>query len=243
MNKFKLVFLFFVVSCCYYCSDSQTNEDNDIAIINDTNPGASSVNPGSTNNNPVNTDDLSDTDFNILFVGNSLTYTNDLPELVKQNALLKGIIVGTKMIAEPNTAIIDHWIGGKVQVEIASKQFDFVVIQQGPSSQAYGREVLIDYGKKYADLCNENDVKLAYYMVWPSIGWYHTFDDVIRNHRDAAAINEAILCPVGEKWKAHFDLTNNFDYYGPDNFHPSLLGSQVAANIIVESLFARQRDN
>lgn len=242
MNNFKLVFLFFIVSCCYCCSDIQTNEDTNFAIINAVNPGSSSENPSPTNN-PVNTDDLSGTDFNILFVGNSLTYTNDLPELVKQNALLRGITVGTKMIAEPNTAIIDHWIGGKVQVEIVSKQFDFVVIQQGPSSQAYGREVLINYGKKYADLCNENGAKLAYYMVWPSIGWYHTFDDVIRNHRDAAAINEAILCPVGEKWKARFDSTNNFDYYGPDNFHPSLLGSQVAANVIVESLFARQRDN
>lgn len=240
MNKFKFVFLFLIVSCCYCCSDIQTNEDTNFAIINDVNPGSSLENPSPTNN-PVITDDLSVTDFNILFVGNSLTYTNNLPMLVKQKALSRGISVGTKMIAEPNTAIIDHWVGGNVQVDIASKQFDFVVIQQGPSSQAFGREILIEYGKKYAALCNENDAKLAYYMVWPSISWYHTFDDVIQNHRDAAAINEAILCPVGEKWKAHFDSTNNFDYYGPDDFHPSLLGSQVAANIIVESLFPRQK--
>lgn len=233
MNNFKLVFLFFVVSWCFCCSDAQTNED-----ITNVDPIASPESP-TTNNNPVNTDDLSSTDFNILFVGNSLTYTNNLPELVKQNALSKGINVGTRMIAEPNTAIIDHWNNGQVQIEIASKQFDFVVIQQGPSSQAFGREVLIEYGKKYAALCNASDAKLAYYMVWPAFSWYHTFDDVIQNHRDAAAINKAILCPVGAEWKAHFDATNNFDYYGPDNFHPSLLGSQVAAKIIVKTLFPR----
>ena len=74
-------------------------------------------------------------------------------------------------------------------------------------------------------------------MVWPSLTYYHNFAGVIQNHRDAAQINNAILCPVGEVWKSHFDTTNNFDYYGSDGFHPSPKGSQVAADVIVEYLF------
>ncbi len=77
-------------------------------------------------------DDLSNTDYNILFVGNSLTYFNDLPELVKSSAELEGIKIGIKMIAFGNYAIIDHWEDGEVQKQIASKQFDFVIIQQIP---------------------------------------------------------------------------------------------------------------
>ena len=73
-------------------------------------------------------------------------------------------------------------------------------------------------------------------MVWPSREYYHTFDGVIENHREAAKINNALLFPVGEVWKKHFEGTNNFDYYGPDQFHPSEKGSQAAAEIIAQEL-------
>ena len=176
---------------------------------------------------------------NILFIGNSLTYTNNLPELVKNTAKQKGIVIGTVMMALPNYAIIDHWNDGRVQELIESKKYDFVIIQQGPSSQAWGREVLIEYGKKFSDLCKANDTKLSYFMVWPSLNYYHTFAGVITNYRYAASVNGAILCPVGEVWKEHFDTTDNFDYYGPDGFHPSLIGSQVAADVIVKRLLPK----
>jgi len=220
MNKLLFTLVYFICTITIGCSDGPSG------IKDDTSTSADSLS-GSTAN----------TDFNVLFIGNSLTYTNNLPELVKTKAEQNGIIVGTKMIAYGNYAIIDHWNDGNVQVEIASKKYDFVVIQQGPSSRPYGREVLIEYGKKFSELCKQNDAKLSYYMVWPAKKYYHTFDDVIKNHEDAASINDAILCPVGRVWKEHFDSTNNFDYYGADGFHPSLKGSKIAADIIVDSLF------
>lgn len=174
---------------------------------------------------------------NILFIGNSLTYTNNLPELVKKKAKLKGIKINIKMIAFPNYAIEDHWNDGQVQKLISSKKHDFVIIQQGPSSQNDGRKMLIEYGKKYDSLCKLNDVKLCYFMVWPSLNHYRTFDDVIKNHTDAASINNSILLPVGKIWKDYIDSTNNDEYYGSDGFHPSLKGSQIAAKVIVEYLF------
>ena len=174
--------------------------------------------------------------FNILFIGNSLTYTNDLPKLVKKNAKTKGIEIETKMIAFPNYAIADHWNDGLVQKLIASKKYDFVIIQQGPSSQSDGRKILIEYGKEFSNLCKSNSTKLCYFMVWPSISYYHTFEGVIKNHKDAASINDAILLPVGELWKDHIDNTDNYEYYSADGFHPSLKGSQLAAKVIVEYL-------
>lgn len=173
----------------------------------------------------------------ILFVGNSLTYENDLPQLVKENARKKGYQVNIGMIALPNYAIVDHWKDGEVQELITSKKYDFVIIQQGPSSQNDGRQMLIENGKDYAHLCETNDIRLCYFMVWPSIKYYHTFNGVIKNYKDAAAINNAILLPVGEVWKEYIDRTNSYDYYGSDGFHPSLKGSQKAAEIIVEYLF------
>ena len=204
----RIFFLFFVVITTFYSGFSQ---------------------PKSATN--------AKTEFTILFIGNSLTYTNNLPGLVEKYASSKGINVVTKMVAFPNYAIEDHWKDGQVQQLISGKTYDFVVIQQGPSSQSDGRKMLIEYGKKYNDLCELNDAKLCYFMVWPSLNYYYTFDDVIKNHKDAATINNSILLPVGEFWKTYIDKSEDIGYYGEDGFHPSVKGSQLAAEVIVEHLF------
>jgi hypothetical protein len=179
---------------------------------------------------------LEDADYNLLFVGNSLTYTNDLPALLKEEAKKKDLVLNTFMLAKPNYAIIDHWVEGELQTLIKTTDFDFVIIQQGPSSQSEGHQMLINDGKKVAELCKANNARLAFFMVWPSRAYYETFEGVIANYTEAAKLNNAVLCPVGKVWKEHFDATGDFSYYGPDQFHPSLAGSKVAAKVILESL-------
>lgn len=181
---------------------------------------------------------LQNTDFNVLFVGNSLTYSNDLPEILKEKGLEKGKTIGTAMIALPNHAISDHWNVGVVQDYIRSKIFDYVVIQQGPSSQSLGRQILFDYGPLYGRLCNENEAKLCFFMVWPSIPLYHTFDGVIKNYTEASILSAALLSPVGERWKTHIEATGDYSFYGPDGFHPSVVGSTVAADEILKTLLS-----
>ncbi len=172
----------------------------------------------------------------VLFVGNSLTYTNGLPTLVEEEAKSRGVKVKTLMLAYPNYAIIDHWNDGEVQKYIKSEKYDFVVIQQGPSSQSEGRRMLIEDGNKLQKLCEQSGSKLVYFMVWPSQAYYHTFEGVIKNHRDAAKMNGALLCPVGEAWKAYFDNTEDYSLYSGDGFHPSPKGSRLAAEVIVDTL-------
>ena len=175
----------------------------------------------------------------ILFIGNSLTYTNNLPKLVQKKAKKKGIKLHTTTVALPNYALEDHWNDKKTQQLISNKSYDYVIVQQGPSSQQEGRAMLFEYGKKLQELCATQQTQLCFFMVWPSLTYYHTFDKVIKNHQDAAQYTNARLLPVGEVWKNHFDSSKDFSYYGPDGFHPSLKGSQVAANVIVDYLFLK----
>ncbi|OIQ38882.1 MAG: hypothetical protein BM563_05090 [Bacteroidetes bacterium MedPE-SWsnd-G1] len=173
----------------------------------------------------------------ILFIGNSLTYTNNLPQLVKKEGKKKGNKIKTTLLAKPNYAIVDHLNEGSVQKELKAKNYDYIIIQQGPSSRPEGKKLLIESGIAINALLKGTKTKLVYFMVWPSMAYYQTFDSVIKNHKDAAKLNNAILCPVGEEWKRHFDATKNFDYYGLDGFHPSLKGSKNTAEIIVNTLF------
>ena len=176
-------------------------------------------------------------DLSILFVGNSLTYYNDLPNKVRELAASSGLNWNTEMLAYPNYALEDHWNDGKLQTMIKNNHYTFVVVQQGPSSQADGREMLLDYGARIAQLCVENNSKLAFYMVWPAKANYYNFDGVIKNYTDAAQATNSLLIPVGKIWKEYFDSTQDFSYYDPaDFFHPSPKGTEVAATIIFDKL-------
>jgi hypothetical protein len=172
----------------------------------------------------------------ILFVGNSLTYANNLPKLVREVGMRNDIRIQTEMLAYANYALEDHWNDGELQILIAKGNYDYVVVQQGPSSQADGKAMLLDYGARIKTLCDKQDTKLAFYMVWPARVNYHTFAGVITNYSLAASHTNSILCPVGQVWKNHFDSTQDFSNYGADGFHPSLAGSQRAAAVIFESL-------
>ncbi|MGJ8662106.1 MAG: SGNH/GDSL hydrolase family protein [Marinicella sp.] len=177
------------------------------------------------------------TEFNVLFVGNSLTNSNNLPRLVARHAATHGITVTTKMVAKGGYAIVDHWAEGNVQRLIRSNQYDFVVIQQGPSSQFDGYDMLVNGGAEYAQICEENNAQLAYFMVWPALNRYFSFEGVIRNYTAGAEANNALLIPVGSIWKQYIDSTGDHSYFSSDGFHPSLAGSQNAAEIIVDTLF------
>jgi hypothetical protein len=178
----------------------------------------------------------SNSDYSILFVGNSLTATNDLPKLVRDRAIQNDISIQTTKVTYGNYGLEDHWNDGDIQTLIEANNYDFVVIQQGPSSQAYGRSSLIEYGGYIKEICEANNTQLAFFMVWPSLEYYYTFDGVIQNYTDAANLNNAILCPVGVHWRNAVDQNEDYSYYGPDGFHPSLEGSEVAAQVILEGL-------
>lgn len=177
------------------------------------------------------------TDVHVLYIGNSLTYTHDLPAKVATRALKKGYDVKSKSLTYPNYAIEDHWNDGEAQKLIATGQYDYVIMQQGPSSQEYGLTTLIHYGKQFGDLCRQHDTQLAYYMVWPSLMYFDSYDLVISNYTRAAQESGAILLPVGQVWKDHIDKSNDFSYYGPDGFHPSEKGTEKAAEVIVDTIF------
>jgi hypothetical protein len=162
---------------------------------------------------------LTDDATNVLFIGNSLTYVNQLPTIVKGLANERGINMGTQMEAKANYALEDHWVDGCIQQLIESRKFDFVIVQQGPSSQEDGRVMLLEYGAKLKSLCDANDAKLAFFMVWPAKANYANFAGVIQNYTHAAEQTKSLLIPVGKYWKAQCDK-GDFSYMDQTIFIP-----------------------
>ncbi len=56
----------------------------------------------------------------VLFVGNSLTHTNDLPAVVATLARGLGTEIEYETIAPGGVSLEDHWNAGRVPAELAS---------------------------------------------------------------------------------------------------------------------------
>jgi hypothetical protein len=130
----------------------------------------------------------------------------------------------------------DHWNRGEFQKIVAREKFDFVVLQQGPSSLLESRANLREYAAKFAPSIRRSGAKPAFYMVWPERARLRFFADVSRSYRLAAKDVEGVLLPAGDAWREAWKLDTSIALYGPDDFHPSETGSLLAALVIYRGI-------
>ena len=79
----------------------------------------------------------------VLFIGNSYMYTMDVPGLVQALAdSAGGDRLAVMTIAGPDMALIDHWYAGTARREMDKRSWEWVVLQQGPSSTEINRDSL-----------------------------------------------------------------------------------------------------
>jgi hypothetical protein len=163
----------------------------------------------------------------VLFVGNSLTSTNDLPAMVAAIGERSGRPIVVETRAPGGYALEDHWNLTDLRERLAKGGYDWVVMQQGPSSLPESGVNLHEWAATLADAVRAGGGRPAVLTVWPE--WYRrgVFDSVIGNYRRAARDSHSLSIPAGVVWKTL--LAQKVPLYGPDAFHPSRTGTYVTA--------------
>lgn len=173
----------------------------------------------------------------VLFIGNSLTYTNDLPLTVQSIAQSAGDPIVVDMEAEPNYALIDHLTtASKALTTLNRGPWDVVVLQQGPTPSGVCRDSLVLWTEMFDQRIKSAGAKTAVMMSWPASNWPNGFDEVRTSFQAAATKVNGTFIPVGEAWRSAWAEDASLELYGKDGFHPSSIGSFVAALTIYERL-------
>lgn len=179
----------------------------------------------------------------VIFIGNSLTFSNNLPAIIQALAAAAGAEPFTyRMIAHGGYALEDHWDRQEPHAAIAEKTWDVVVLQQGASGSDEGRAALIEYTKKFDGKIRGAGAVTALYSVWPPNGYpgyTDYFDRISTSYSLAADTVDGMLFPVGEAWRAAWRRDSTIELYSPDQLHPSLEGSYLAALVIFQQLYDR----
>jgi hypothetical protein len=175
-------------------------------------------------------------ELHVLFVGNSLTYTNDLPAMVAAFAETEDRGFEYETIAFPNFSLEDHWYQGDARSALASGRWDVVVMQQGPSSLPENQHLLRVWTEHFAEEARQNGIEPALYMVWPSAQFSSSFPSVVESYTLAAEAVNGLLLPAGAAWLAAWERNASLLLYGPDDFHPSETGTYLAALVVYSGL-------
>lgn len=166
----------------------------------------------------------------VLFVGNSLTYTNDLPAIVRAISLTAGddpvVRVGT--VAFPGYGLEDHWARGDALQAIDAGGWDVVVLQQGPSTLPASRENLVMWSQRFAERIRAAGARPVMLMVWPDGGSEAGYDATRASYTAAAVAVDGGLIAASEAWRATRARDPRVSLTTLDGFHPTLLGSVIA---------------
>jgi len=176
----------------------------------------------------------------VLFIGNSLTAANNLPQMVRNIATAAGTPrIRTTAVTAPNVSLEDHWQSGRARAAVARGGWDVVVLQQGPSALPESQALLREYTRRFDAEIRKAGAKPALYMVWPSKDRFQDFDGVKASYTRAAVDVGGVLLPAGDAWRAAWRREPDLALYSRDQFHPSRLGTYLAALVIYEALTGR----
>jgi len=175
----------------------------------------------------------------VLFIGNSLTAANNLPSMVEAIARQGGETIVCETVAYPDYSLEDQWQRGDAIRAVRRGGWFAIVLQQGQSALQESRSNLIDYTRKFDAEARKVGAKTALYMVWPGLARPTALEGVRQSYAAAASAVGGLLLPAGEAWRAAWRRDASLALYGSDGFHPSPLGTYVAALVIYQQLTGR----
>ena len=175
----------------------------------------------------------------VLFIGNSLTASNDLAARVASIAAAAGRPLRTAAVTLSGASLLDHWQDGRAVQAIRDGHWDVVAMQQGPSTLPESRAELTASTRQFAAEIRAAGGRPALLMVWPLPG--QTAASVSASYRAAAQASDALLLPAGEAWAAARQGDASLVLTQEDGFHPSVLGTWLAALTVECTLYPEDR--
>lgn len=192
----------------------------------------------------------------VLFIGNSYTEVNNLPQLVQKVSESAGSRVEYRSNTPGGCTFEQHCTNQSMSL-IQEGGWDVVVLQEQsqlpsfPWSQV-NRECL-PYAARLADsvYAHNPEGEVMYYMTWgrqngdqqnaiyfDSLGTYEGMDDLLyARYLYMARENDASVCPVGRVWRYLRTNHEEIELYSGDGSHPSMLGSYAGACAFYTMIF------
>jgi hypothetical protein len=198
----------------------------------------------------------------VLFVGNSLTYWGNLPQIVSLMAKKNGIQLITEQITAPGATLEDHWtsklktdvsenlefLNGKyiedhylnmlktsTVKKIESGNYNAVILQEQTELPFDDPEKTIKYIGLFCDTVKKSGATPYIFLTWVAKQTPQKQEKVTKTYLKAASANNARIVPVGISWELANKLRPEISLYW-DDFHPTAIGEYLCACVFFKAL-------
>lgn len=171
----------------------------------------------------------------ILFIGNSHTYFNDMPQMVADRFRGEGYDCEVTMLAHGGWFLEQHVQEPDVRFNILCGHYDYVVLQEhshpfGPEERFFGAVRTLNAWIR------EAGSRPVIYMTWARKDEECEQARMTAVHRAVAEEIDALLASVGERWWGYRNSHPEIEMYYEDGAHASESGSAFAAECIWETI-------
>lgn len=183
----------------------------------------------------------------VLFIGNSYTSVNNLPELISNIFTSAGGTLTYEMSAPGGCTFQQHCNVSMPYIQQGG--WDYVVLQEQSQLPSFPESQFMQESYPYAhQLCEaiqqyNPDAKTVFYMTWgrkngdaqncpyyPPLCTYEGMDSLLyARYMMMAEDNHVCVSPVGAAWHYVRDHYPQIELYQSDESHPSYFGSYIAA--------------
>ncbi len=175
----------------------------------------------------------------VLFVGNSYTYFENLPQVVSVLSEQTGTFLLTGKITIGGAKLSEHWRGARglnTREKIRKGNYDIVVLQEWSLGTVNERDSAAFYLGLFSKLAREAGAEPYFYLTWAREKIPQQQDVISRVYRETAALNRATVVPAGEAWARARSLRPEIKLYDPDGTHPSDLGTYLTACVFIATI-------
>lgn len=196
----------------------------------------------------------------VLFIGNSYTYTNNMPLILKNIAAAMGDTLVYDESDPGGYTFQQHSVYATTITKIFSQQWDVVVLQEQSQRPAFDPSQVAaevyPYATRLDSMVNANDTctETMFLMTWgrptgdhdncpfyPPICTYQGMQQRLReSYMEMGVMNNASVAPVGMAFKLMIDSAYSPWLISADSSHPALAGSYLEAAVLYSSIFHKR---
>lgn len=177
----------------------------------------------------------------VLFIGNSYSFTNDLPGLTSAlaEADWSNRPLAAATVAVGGATLHDLWEQGQALAHIQQGGWDYVVLQEHSMRPLFDPEGMAADVARFDAAIRRGGARTVLYMTWARAYAPEQQARITAAYRQLAARHQALLAPVGLAWQQARQQPDAPQLYQPDSSHPTLAGSYLAAYVFYAVLYQR----
>jgi hypothetical protein len=204
------------------------------------------VNPAQSQRASVNVINLAEspnsTSLKVLFIGNSLTYTNQTP-LIFCNLVSEkdpGIPLKITEVVASGVTLEEQWQDGTA-ARVINQQgpWNYVVLQEQSSRSWWDPEKTATYFRLFEEQIHRAGAKTILFETWCDEQELQYHDALRAKFQTLVSKTHSAVAPVGDAWIAAKRDCPDAQLYQSDGHHPSLTGAYLAACVFYGKLLGK----